>query len=107
MPPFVAGLRFNDATIDELAGHGLRVQDADDVLAERPKFFLDRESKSRRRQGLQPRWKMIGPDAGGALLTVILEAPDKDRIAHIVTGWPSARGEQTRYHQPGGRRNRP
>lgn len=40
MPPFVRSLSFNDATIDELAGHGLRVQDADDVLAGRPKFFF-------------------------------------------------------------------
>ena len=107
MPPYIRSLTFNDATIDELAGHGLRVQDADDVLAGRPKLFADKDARSRRRRGLEPRLMMIGPDAGGALLTIILDAPDADRIAHIVTGWPSARGEQTRYHQPGGRRNRP
>lgn len=46
---------------------------------------------------------MIGPDNTGRLLTIILEMPDADDRAHIVTGWTASRGERSRYHKPGGR----
>lgn len=49
---------------------------------------------------------MIGPDAGGRLLTIILDIPDQYRESHVVTAWMSTPGEQSRYHQPGGRMRR-
>ena len=107
MPPFVAGLEFNDVTLEELAVHGLTLEDAEDVLAGRPKFLLDKDNRARRRRGRRQRWMMIGPGLDGALLTFVLDEPDEDRMAHLVTGWRSSRGERSRYHQPGGKRNRP
>ena len=107
MPPFVLDLTFNAATREELARHGLNFGDALDVLDGSPKFFPDKGGRFRRRRGLRPRWIMIGPGEDGGLLTFIVEAPDEQRVAHLVTGWRSSRGERSRYDQPGGRSNRP
>ena len=107
MPPFVGELTFNDVSLEELAVHGLDDDDAREVLSRSPKFFLDKGNRERRRRGRVQRWQMIGPDATGALLTIIIDAPNEYRMAHVVTGWRANRGERSRYHQPGGRRNRP
>lgn len=107
MPPFFLDLTFNEATIEELGGHGLRVADAIEVFEGSPKFFPNRGKRRRVRQGLRPRWKMVGKNNGGELLTVVAEGPDEDRIGHIVTAWRSSTADRTRYDQPGGRRNRP
>lgn len=48
------------------------------------------------------RLRIIGPDGGGRLLTIIVE-PDEDGMWEIVTGWPSTGAEQTLYSRPGGR----
>ena len=50
------------------------------------------------------RIQMVGPDRFGRLLTIILEHPDDDGIAHIVTGWVANKGQQTRYRNAKGRR---
>ncbi len=106
MPPFVVDLHWNAATLDELAGHSLVLDDAYDTLTNKPKFFPNRANRLRRRRGLRPRWMMIGPNAHGQMLTFIIEDPDDQRVAHLVTGWRSNAAQQSRYAQPGGRSNR-
>ena len=107
MPPFVIDLAWNAATLDELAGHGLTLDDARATLAIQPKFFQNKGNKERSRLGLRRRWMMIGPGDDGQLFTFIIEDPDEERIAHLVTGWRSNPAQETRYAQPGGKRNRP
>ena len=107
MPHFVEELAFNVASIDELFGHGLDPDDAEAVLRGKPKFLPNRQQRVRRHTNRPERWKMIGPGRTGQLLTIIIERPDRAGRAHVVTGWKASRGDQTRYRQPGGRRNQP
>ena len=107
MPPFIVELTYNQATIDELGGHGLRVADAIEAFESSPKFFPDGGKRRRVRQGMRPRWKMVGRSNRGELLTIVVEGPDEQRVGHIVTGWRSSTADYTRYYRPGGKRNRP
>lgn len=107
MPRFVNELALNAASIEELFAHGLEPDDADAVLRGDPKFLPNRGRRARRGTNRQPRWKMLGPGRTGQILTIIIEHPDRAGRAHVVTGWKAGRGDQTRYRQPGGRRNRP
>ena len=105
-----AGLTGNDATDDHLWKHGLIFGDAVAVWRGRAKYFEQDESielDHARRPRVRPeRTVMIGPDAGGRLLTIILALPDREQKSHVVTGWSSTPGEQSRYHHPGGRMRR-
>ena len=110
MPIRIGALDYNVATEDELAAHGLDLDDALDVY-EGPAKYFPQDAKDRldddARLVQQPvRLLMIGPDASGRLLTFVLELPDADRICHVVTGYPSAQQDRTRCHQPGGRMRR-
>ena len=110
MPIRIRALDYNEATEDELAAHGLDLDDALDVY-EGPAKYFPQDAKDRldddARLVQQPeRLLMVGPDASGRLLTFVLELPDADRICHVVTGYPSAQQDRTRCHQPGGRMRR-
>ena len=101
------GVTGNDVSDEHLRSHGLTLDDANDVWTGPAKYF---PQPSRPRfdelgnEGVQPeRVKMVGPDLRGRLLTFILEVPSHDQLSYVVTGWISTPGEQTRYHQPGGR----
>ena len=105
------GLISNEASDDELWRHGLRFQDADDVWAGPAKYF----NQAERLRADEDNWlhrqprrlKMIGPNASGRLLTLILELPNADGYSHVVTGWPSSAGDRSRYNQRGGRMRSP
>lgn len=104
------GLVGNDATDDHLWKHGLMMRDADRVW-EGPAKYFDQGTDLKMGEGAQlherpDRVVMIGPDAGGRLLTVILELPNELGVSHVVTGWISTLAQQSRYHQPGGRMRR-
>lgn len=103
----VRGLVWNDVSEDKLAAHGLSIVRAQEVLWGRPRFKTQEEGREIDEFGVRPRPKrlrMIGPDGSGRLLTIILELPDADGDAHVVTGWPAKPSERTRYRQLGGRR---
>ena len=105
-----SGLTGNDVTDEELAAHGLDFIDALAVYNGPAKFFP--QSARQRRDALgsvhrQPaRLRMIGPNASGRLLTIMLELPTSERVSHVVTGYPANAGQRTRYDQPGGRTRR-
>lgn len=107
MPRFVEELTLNDESIEELFAHGLHPDDVYEVLRANPKILPNKGRRARRRANHRERWKMIGPGRTGRLLTNIIEHPDHAGRAHVVTGWKSDRGDQTRHRQPGGRRNQP
>ena len=104
------GLSGNDATEEELAAHGLDFFDALEVYDGPAKFFPQAAQQVRDPGGQwreQPaRLRMIGPNASGRLLTIVLELPSALRVSHVVTGYPASPGQRTRYHQPGGRTRR-
>lgn len=94
----------NEVTEDELAEHGLSFDDVLAVFDGPAKYFPQQERPRRDRIGMQPeRLVMIGPDDTGRLLTVVLELPNRYGKSHVVTGFPSNRGQKSRYNQPGGR----
>ena len=104
------GIRGNDASDEHLWKHGVFYGDADDVW-EGPAKYFDQDAEyvtdDEGRLRLRPdRVVMIGPDAGGRFLTIILESPDLLAVSHVVTGWSSTQAERTRYDQPGGRMRR-
>ena len=102
-----SGLIGNDASTEHLWKHGLSMLDADDVWLGPAKYFPQPAGASprfRREADKRPeRVVMIGPDWSGRLLTFILELPDERGVSHVVTGWVSTPGQQSRYHQRGGR----
>lgn len=78
--------------------HRLYVDDAYDVLDEgRYKVFRDK--------GYADRVKMIGPTAGGRMLTFIITLPDGQGVARLITGWPSDNEEIELWRKPGGRQH--
>jgi hypothetical protein len=95
VPPFVTDLFISRSASDKLWSHGIRPEQTDQVLDGAPKFFRQPNGRLR----------MIGRDFGGRLITLIIEYPDEDGVSDVVTGWPSDRDEDTRYHRPGGRTN--
>ena len=108
MATSIRTLVWNEASIEELARHGLRPEDAEAALesgiAKRFRQAARMRRHLRQSTARQPeRIKMIGPDRSGRLLTIILELPDDNGLARIVTGWQASAGERSRDHRPGGR----
>lgn len=104
------GVKGNEETDEHLWRHGLTIWDADDVW-EGPAKYFDQDAKAFEElgpgtPGRPERIVMIGPDKRRRLLTIILEPPDEHEESHVVTGWISSPGQQSRYHQPGGRMGR-
>ncbi len=83
--------------------HGLTLDDAFDVEEFAPVTIPQKARWIARRDGTsyrQPeRLKMIGPNRGGRMVTLIIEYPDQDNYSTIVTGYWSSNGEQAEYHQ--------
>ncbi len=104
------GLTGNDATDEELAGHGLAFVDALEVYDGPAKFFPQDAKSGLDEDGIwynQPRrQRMIGPNELGQLLVIILDLPTQNGTSHVVTGYPADKGQEARYRQPGGRTRR-
>ena len=96
-------LRESPDTLDKLWVHGVTLDDAFDVEEIAPELFRQKAKLVLRRDGTsyrQPaRMKIIGPNRGGRLLTLIVEYPDSQNQSTIVTGYWSSSGEQSAYHQ--------
>lgn len=83
---FIVELRISAGAEDELAVHGLVSDDALEVSWNSPSFFRDK---------VDGRYRMIGTNDGGAVLTVIIEPVDGAGTWAVVTGWQSSKGEKT------------
>ena len=86
-----------------MARHGLNGWDAQDAFDLSPRFFRrpgKEEADESGRWRVRPdRIKMIGPDAGGRLLTFVLEYPGQDGLSRVVTGWLADKKERAKYRQ--------
>jgi len=103
--------RLNESpdTVDKLWEHGVTLDDAFDVEEFAPELFPQKARLILRANGAlyqQPaRLKMVGPNRGGRLVTLIIEYPDSKNFSTIVTGYWSSDAERGAYHQRrGGRR---
>ena len=96
-------LDWDEISADELAAHGLTIEDALDVARYAPELMRQKRKPVIRSDGSlyeQPaRLKLIGPDAGGRLLTFIIEYPDVNQSSRIVTGWLADDEERAKYRQ--------
>ena len=90
--PRIYELEFDEENEEELWRHGLDVVRVAAVLADRPAFFRNK----RRRTGL---YKMVGPDASGVMLTVIIRPTAVRGRWRAVTGWQSTKGEVTLWRR--------
>lgn len=103
MKPQVKALKWNDDVLVKLGRHRLSTDDAEDVLGLRPAFEWQRPLEEVREDGtlrMRPRRVvMIGPDYSGRFLTLILEMPDENHAAFIVTGWPAKSREIAVYRR--------
>ena len=103
LKPRVEVLKWNDDIPVKLGRHGLSTDDAEDVLDLRPALEWQRPLEEVREDGrlrMRPRRiVMTGPDYSGRFLTFILEMPDENRAAFIVTGWPAKPREIAVYRR--------
>ena len=103
MQPRVEALKWSDDIPAKLGRHGLGTDDAEDVLDLRPVLEWQRALEVVRNDGtlqIRPRRVvMTGPDYSGRFLTFILEMPDENRVAFIVTGWPAKLREIASYRR--------
>ena len=92
--PYLDELDISAGAEDELAGHRLAPDDALEVSWGSPKFFRDK---------VDGRYRMIGRNFAGVVLTIITEPTRHPGRWEVVTGWPSSKGEITMWHKAGGR----
>ena len=97
----VRKLVFTRAVRAKLRARQLRPRHISAVFRIAPYFVQQEERQVPAEPGwlrLQPpRIKMIGPDDSGRLLTVILDEPDADGYAVVVTAYPSGGGDRAEY----------
>ena len=87
---FITELVISVGAEDELAGHRLDANDALEIQWNGPKFFRDK---------IDGRYRMIGRNDGGAVLTIIVEPTDEAGRWAVVTGWKASKGERTRWEK--------
>ena len=108
MNPRIYELSSNEVTEEKLAWHGLSVDDAFEVFEDNPRYFHQKGQSVVLRQGRiqsrPDRIRMIGFSRSGALCRIILEYPDDEQVAEIVTGFSATADDATRYRRAGGRR---
>lgn len=83
-------LQFDEDNEEKLARRQISPFDAYDVLHGKPKFFRNK----RRRSGI---YKMIGPDRGGRMLSIVIRPTGVAGVWQPVTGWLSTRAEIRAY----------
>ena len=90
MPPRVYDLEFDDDNIEELARHGVSLEEAFQVLDDRPRFFQNKRPHA-------AAVIMIGSTHGGRLLTMPLAETPIAGLWRPASGWDSSPGERARY----------
>ena len=85
--PQIRDLAFDDENEDKLARRNISPEDVHDILAQPHVLVRNR----RHRRGV---YKIVGRDAGGRVLTVILEQTRIRTTWRPVTGWASSKAEK-------------
>jgi hypothetical protein len=91
MNPYEAESIDWDADNEEhLALHRIYPWDVEDVIANSEVWVPNKRVGS-------GDWKVIGPDSGGRMLTVVCEYDSGRRFLRPITGWETTAGERTKY----------
>jgi uncharacterized DUF497 family protein len=73
-----------------LARHRIAVEDVEDVFWGQPLWIPNEKNKA-------GKWKMIGRNRGGRLLTVVCSWDQDRRILYPITGWDTDPEERAKY----------
>ena len=84
MPPDVHDLRIADRVREKLGRRGITVEEADQLLWNRPVF----RTNPRAPMGVD-RLFLIGVTNGGRRLTLVIEATADPTTWRVITGWDS------------------
>ena len=87
---YIDELRVSPGAEDELADHGITLDEAVEVHWDDPAFFQDKKPG---------RELMIGRTEGGRLLTIVVEMCRRPGTYDVVTGWQSDKGERTAWRK--------
>lgn len=89
-PRQAEGFEWDDGNRQELARHGIRDFEVEQVWQNDPAYAGNKGNMS-------GDWKMIGRTNGGRALTVILLTLPEARTIRAITGYDSPRADWTRY----------
>lgn len=89
-PSEAEGFEWNDGNEGELARHGIRPFEVEQVWGNDPAFAGNRA-------GMAGDWKMVGRTDGGRVLTIIVLTKPDTRTLRSITGYDSPAGDRTRY----------
>jgi uncharacterized DUF497 family protein len=91
MKPWQAeGMEWDEWNERELAAHGIRAAEADELFESGPQWAPNK----RYRAG---DWKMVGYTAAGRAITVVVSLNEATARLRPITGWDCTPGEKTRY----------
>lgn len=74
----------------ETSEHPIKPWEPEEVFENGPKWIKNKKSGS-------GDWKMIGETSGGRTLTIVVTTNEVNRSIRPITGWPTTKGERTRY----------
>ena len=91
MKPWHAeAIEWDEGNESELAAHGIRPAEVDELFEGGPKWGPTREYRA-------GDWKMVGYTASGRAITVVVSFDEARATLRPVTGWDSTQGEKTKY----------
>jgi uncharacterized DUF497 family protein len=83
---------FDDENEEKLALHGIRTEQVEQILDERPLILPNRK-------GRRAAYLMIGRDWGGACIAVPIEPTHDPRVWRPVTAWRCKASEEARLER--------
>jgi uncharacterized DUF497 family protein len=89
-PRDAEGFEWDEGNRRELAAHGIKEWEAEQV------FLNDPEWPKNKRRGSGDRF-MVGYTNGGRALTLVVTLRKETRELRVITGWDCTAGECTRY----------
>lgn len=100
--PRPRSLGISDDSEAKLASRGMSLDDAEFALKHRPAWTWQRSKKRPGDEGSGERpgrWVMTGRGLQNDFVTFVLEAPDRDGLSRVVTGWLATEEEWKRYNR--------
>lgn len=88
----IEALEFDEDNLSEIEAHGITMEQVVSVLEGQPKFF-------RNKKGAAGLYLMVGPDTGGAMLSVPIARTARKGVWRPITAWTSSTGQITRWRR--------
>jgi len=91
----IDSLHFDDDNLDKLWHRGISAKRADAVLRGSPIFLKNKK-------GRRGAYKMVGPDDGGAMVTIVVAPTTEPGCWYPITGWESTKDEEGKWRRQHG-----